>query len=214
MDSSNFDWLDNDKSMSESLVASTPVQSSNTSNEILHYLLQDATTNFSPSNIQPMSFQPNQMIEPVNKKSKPLLNESKSIVRTTEFNSSLSVVQQEDNFVTFMPVNNTIRTKKPSVPKKSKMKDSIFVTELPQNAYKKKKKSSDQLSSGEENSDDDMLLDEQFPASKLKNMTPKERRQLRNKISARNFRVRRKGMCVYVFININHIESDVFLCCI
>ncbi|KAI8087493.1 hypothetical protein BDF21DRAFT_335088 [Thamnidium elegans] len=129
------------------------------------------------------------MIEPVNKNPKPVLNESKSTLRSTEFNSSLSIVQREDNFVTFMPVNSTIRTKKPTVPKKSKMKDSIFVTELPQNAYKKKK---GQLSSGDENSDDDMLLDEQFPASKLKNMTPKERRQLRNKISARNFRVRRK----------------------
>lgn len=31
----------------------------------------------------------------------------------------------------------------------------------------------------------------------LKKMTSKERRQLRNKISARNFRVRRKGKCVY-----------------
>ncbi|KAI9250358.1 hypothetical protein EDC94DRAFT_527166 [Helicostylum pulchrum] len=129
------------------------------------------------------------MIKPVNKNPKPASNEIKSSLRNTEFNSSLSIVQREDNFVTFMPVNSTVRTKKPTVPKKSKMKDSIFVTELPQNSYKKKRS---QLSSGDENSDDDMLLDEQFPASKLKNMTPKERRQLRNKISARNFRVRRK----------------------
>jgi hypothetical protein len=37
-----------------------------------------------------------------------------------------------------------------------------------------------------------------IPSSKdLKKMTSKERRQLRNKISARNFRVRRKGASLY-----------------
>jgi hypothetical protein len=37
-----------------------------------------------------------------------------------------------------------------------------------------------------------------IPSSRdLKKMTSKERRQLRNKISARNFRVRRKGMLCY-----------------
>lgn len=93
-----------------------------------------------------------------------------------------------------------------------KKREPIFVTESPQNAYKKKVKkttfatptpysipsadSNDQqqqhdsfspLSNGEyENVGISRPLDKQ-------NMTSKERRQLRNKISARNFRVRRKG---------------------
>jgi hypothetical protein len=34
----------------------------------------------------------------------------------------------------------------------------------------------------------------------LKKLTPKERRQLRNKISARNFRVRRKGNTLFIYL--------------
>lgn len=190
MDSLNFDWLDNDKSMTDSLVASTPVQSSNASNDILQYLLQDTAADFAPLVVQQQP-QSNQLAVDT-----PAKNELKSVLSKSEFSSSLSVIQSEDNFVTFAPIGNpTTKAKRSTVTKKVKMKESIFVTESPQNSYKKKKKASAQLSSGEENSDDDMLLDEEFASSpsKLKNMSAKERRQLRNKISARNFRVRRKG---------------------
>ncbi|KAI9311335.1 hypothetical protein BX666DRAFT_1997332 [Dichotomocladium elegans] len=77
-------------------------------------------------------------------------------------------------------------------------REPIFVTELPQNAYGKKKKRGNRgqpLTSlsptilGED--EDEGATEEEI--SKMKNMSAKERRQLRNKISARNFRMRRKG---------------------
>ncbi|KAI7884614.1 hypothetical protein K492DRAFT_204521 [Lichtheimia hyalospora FSU 10163] len=77
-----------------------------------------------------------------------------------------------------------IRSEEPKNPNRTvrKRREPIFVTEVPQNAYKKKR--SKGLSSSEE--------DEAGGATNKNNMTAKERRQLRNKISARNFRVRRK----------------------
>ena len=77
------------------------------------------------------------------------------------------------------------KTAKPTQRRQTnRMREPIFVTEAPQNAYKKKKKSRSQ-SSDDDDSDDDAI--------QLKKLSSKQRRQLRNKISARNFRVRRKG---------------------
>jgi hypothetical protein len=209
MDPINFDWLDTDEAIIDSLVASSTVPNNNASNDILQYLLQtdnnNSSSNFVPNNIQPPQARPpaqqelqNQMTSTTTKDT---LFAAPNITPSAEFHRTLSVVQAKDNFVTFIPVNTT--TKRSTAPKKTKFKEPIFVTESPQNAYNKKKKKSNSSnanlshSSGEENSDDDMLLDEELASatspSKLKHMTSKERRQLRNKISARNFRVRRKG---------------------
>ncbi|KAI9246879.1 hypothetical protein BDA99DRAFT_609413 [Phascolomyces articulosus] len=88
-------------------------------------------------------------------------------------------------------------SRKPTTPAQrrqaNRMREPIFVTEAPQNAYKKKKKSRS-TSSDDDDSDED--------AAQLKKMTSKQRRQLRNKISARNFRVRRKEY-------IEQLESQV-----
>lgn len=55
-------------------------------------------------------------------------------------------------------------------------------------------RTSSSFSSGRRNSKVDYDSDEEIHSPEdIKKMTPKERRQLRNKISARNFRVRRKG---------------------
>ena len=51
--------------------------------------------------------------------------------------------------------------------------------------------------------DDDLPLDWRPPPEVLAKMTSKEKRQLRNKISARNFRVRRKGDFVSSSIDVN-----------
>ncbi|KAF1806703.1 hypothetical protein FB192DRAFT_1271031 [Mucor lusitanicus] len=116
------------------------------------------------------------------------------------FRDSVSVVREKDNFVTFLP-HSTSATKKQAASKKAKLKEPIFVTESPQSYEKKKKKQATAAanpthhsSSAEDNSDEDMLLEEDMhhTNSSMKQMTSKERRQLRNKISARNFRVRRK----------------------
>ncbi|KAF7728808.1 hypothetical protein EC973_005434 [Apophysomyces ossiformis] len=84
-----------------------------------------------------------------------------------------------------------------------KNREPIFVTESPENIYKKKR----QKNTGKEkeggspagpssssSNDEGELEDiaEGTYSANLKQMTSKERRQLRNKISARNFRVRRK----------------------
>lgn len=96
-----------------------------------------------------------------------------------------------------------------------KKREPIFVTESPQNAYKKRNKKSsgatlppideneqhqqhqqqDSSSSPSSHFDDDDDDDVDLNESSLdkQHLTSKERRQLRNKISARNFRVRRKG---------------------
>lgn len=86
--------------------------------------------------------------------------------------------------------------------KKMRARQPIFVTENPQ--FKKGRKgrkpqqtpqpsgsSSSSPPSNEDSADEDDLID--ATSSQLKQMTSRERRQLRNKISARNFRVRRKG---------------------
>ncbi|ORE09539.1 hypothetical protein BCV72DRAFT_62022 [Rhizopus microsporus var. microsporus] len=97
---------------------------------------------------------------------------------TPSFEPSMSMVQNDDNFLT---ISTAASISKPM--SKKKFKEPIFVTELPQNAYNSKKKKKSDSSSDSE--------DEGLGGS-YKAMTSKERRQLRNKISARNFRVRRK----------------------
>lgn len=188
----NFDWLDNEKSIIDSLASSAPMDTPDRANDILQYLLQEdggITSNMNTAD----KFMPAIQPEPQSQ-----MTDKPASKASAEFRSKLSIVQSKDNFVTFTPLNDS--SKKSTVIKKTKFKEPIFVTESPQNSYKKKKKSNvpqSNNSSGEENSDDDMLLDEELASStspsKLKQMTSKERRQLRNKISARNFRVRRKG---------------------
>lgn len=216
MDSINFNWLENDKNIMDSLVASStaPTNDFNASNDILQYLLQTDESDLAapvPNSLNSIAQSTEESSTKSHVPEKPMCTASTA----SEFCSTLSVVQSKDNFVTFMPMNAP--TKKSTVPKKAKFKEPIFVTESPQNAYKKKKKlnnsnntSQSSHSSGEDNSDDDMNLDEELAASsspsKLKQMTSKERRQLRNKISARNFRVRRKGWYRTKYAYISHIN--------
>ncbi|ORY98091.1 hypothetical protein BCR43DRAFT_563406 [Syncephalastrum racemosum] len=85
--------------------------------------------------------------------------------------------------------------------RKMRSRQPIFVTENPQFKKGRKGRKSQQVPapsgsssssppSNEDSADEDDLID--ATSSQLKQMTSKERRQLRNKISARNFRVRRK----------------------
>ncbi|ORX44092.1 hypothetical protein DM01DRAFT_1386947 [Hesseltinella vesiculosa] len=96
---------------------------------------------------------------------------------------------------------NTKPLKAPAKPTSASMKmlkkkrQPIFVTESPQHAYKKKQarreeRERDRQSPASLSEGEDGLFDENDPATDK--LTAKERRQVRNKISARNFRVRRK----------------------
>ncbi|CAO3653533.1 unnamed protein product [Mucor fragilis] len=136
------------------------------------------------------------------------------VISDATFRDSVSVVQEKDNFVTFLPLS-TPATKKQAAPKKAKFKEPIFVTESPQ-SYKKKKRATATAnitnhSSAEDNSDDDMLLEDDMhhSNSSLKQMTSKERRQLRNKISARNFRVRRKEYITQLEEKVSDHENTI-----
>jgi hypothetical protein len=221
MDTTVFNWLNDDSDIMDSLVSLAALseepsnQASNNNNnagtDILQYLFQP-NDNSNPNDFgqinQPISPQPQQTNNQVIDTHVPAAAttpDPNDIITDPYLKSTVSVVQAKDNFVTFMPVS-TPKTKKQSGAKKTKFKEPIFVTESPQSYNKKKKKSapSNTHSSGDENSDDDMLLDEELAASntsasQLKQMTSKERRQLRNKISARNFRVRRKGKFTHLF---------------
>ncbi|RCH90824.1 hypothetical protein CU098_005821 [Rhizopus stolonifer] len=121
------------------------------------------------------------------------------------FQQPISIVQGKDNFVTFTPASEKNKDSKKKLPstKKVKHREPIFVTESPQSFNKKMKKTPNttnnvQSTSSAEEVSDEEPDEELFPntnsssSSNLKQMTSKERRQLRNKISARNFRVRRK----------------------
>ncbi|KAG2220050.1 hypothetical protein INT45_012226 [Circinella minor] len=111
----------------------------------------------------------------------------------------ISFFQSNDTHITMVNSNpsppSTARkvTKSTQRRQANRMKEPIFVTEVPQNAYKKKKKIRSQ-SSDDEDSDEG--------AMESKKLSSKQRRQLRNKISARNFRVRRKEY-------IEQLESQV-----
>lgn len=86
-----------------------------------------------------------------------------------------------------------LQQSRPSGNTATRFKEPIFVTESPQDAYKKKKRKGASTSQSPSEEDDDFDNLTESDRAKLKQMTSKERRQLRNKISARNFRVRRKG---------------------
>jgi hypothetical protein len=194
MEQKNFQWVDNNQGeiLDSSIVLdplvnqsiqSVPTEGGETSNskDILNYLLQ-------PNDI----FLPN-YIPPVNNISQ-VDGQQPTTAKESEPSEQpmFSVTQSKGNFVTFMPTAPAAQSTKPKlnvIPKKARFKEPIFVTDSP---YKSKKKKSAH-SSGDDGSDDDMDDDFHHSDPSLKMMTSKEKRQLRNKISARNFRVRRKG---------------------
>lgn len=219
-------WLTGDDDIMDTLVglASIPEESSNNrpvqqdcGADILEYLLQTGNIDNNNSMFQSMNVQNTQpppppaptSTAPVHTSTLQQTNhvtEQQSpaptpiVISDTLFRESVSVIQEKDNFVTFLP-HSKPANKKQNASKKAKFKEPIFVTESPQ-SYKKKNKANiantSNHSSAEDNSDDDMMLEDELSSSnpnnsRSKQMTSKERRQLRNKISARNFRVRRKG---------------------
>lgn len=198
MDSMNFDWLNN-----ESLTLAGSVETTEATNDILQYLLQEDTSSMNTTAQFMLPIQPQPQLQQQQVTEKVAIPSTNS----NEFRSKLSIVPSKDNFVTITPLTDS--SKKSTGIKKAKFKEPIFVTESPQNAYKKKKSASSPSnhSSGEENSDDDMLLDEMVNNSpNSKKMTSKERRQVRNRISARNFRVRRKGERFFLIVLVNYIK--------
>ncbi|CAO3595456.1 unnamed protein product [Absidia cylindrospora] len=117
-----------------------------------------------------------------------------------------------------------------------KKREPIFVTESPQNAYKKKNKKSSatsmtsppNLPSIDENEQQQQQQQQQqhhdssSPSShydddtmdmndslEMQHLTSKERRQLRNKISARNFRVRRKEYITELENKVDEQEDEI-----
>lgn len=82
--------------------------------------------------------------------------------------------------------------------KKIRFKEPIFMKEMAQPSQRKKKA---EVSS---DSEDDLPSAEQ-----LKTMTTKERRQFRNRISARNFRVRRKEYIVQLEQRLDEKENTI-----
>lgn len=201
MESYDFNWLNNDEDIMDSLIgiASLPDEpmkeaqqpSNNVGSDIINYLLEGTQPNNSNSNI--VLNQALNQGQPTHKE-----EELNFVIESTTNNPSLpfNVVQGKDNFVTFTPSSaKPATTKKQATAKKPKFKEPIFVTESPQSFSQKNKKAansnSNSHSSGEDISDNEMH--DVSSSNSLKQMTSKERRQLRNKISARNFRVRRKG---------------------
>lgn len=132
---------------------------------------------------------------------------------TTE--ASKSAVRQQSMFLTFQTTPDIKTTSESSAYSSSlihsstkrpaRFREPIFVTESPQNAYKKKNKKnrtksspSSTTSSLSNEEDEGGDSDDHDESNQMKQLTSKERRQLRNKISARNFRVRRKGKTRHV----------------
>ncbi|GAN06477.1 hypothetical protein MAM1_0124d05961 [Mucor ambiguus] len=214
-------WLNGDDDIIDSLVglgsvsdepASSHQHPPNLEADILGYLLHTGNDSSSLA-YQPTNKQNTQLSTPSTAPAHPSTTSLQQASQATEqpsstptpivisdatFRDSVSVVQEKDNFVTFLP-HSTLASKKQTGPKKAKFKEPVFVTESPQSYEKKKNKASAAAnpthhSSNEDNSDDDMALEDDMhhTNSSMKQMTSKERRQLRNKISARNFRVRRK----------------------
>ncbi|KAI8637260.1 hypothetical protein BD408DRAFT_424862 [Parasitella parasitica] len=217
-------WLTGDDDIMDTLVglASIPEEHSNHPHsqptnpgaDILEYLLQTGNNidnslnptfqSINAQQTQPHIFPPSTSTVPASSTNQVAEPQSDNpptpiVVTDTVFRDSVSVLQEKDNFVTFLPRSVPAAAKKQAAVKKAKFKEPIFVTESPQ-SYEKKKKAgagnTSHHSSAEDNSDDDMLEEEMNPLNNRngssKKMTSKERRQLRNKISARNFRVRRK----------------------
>ncbi|GAB5591211.1 hypothetical protein Unana1_06111 [Umbelopsis nana] len=93
-----------------------------------------------------------------------------------------------DNIVETMPIT-TVSPDKLTIKQEAEDQDAIAETR----SQTVEMASSTTSSSGRRNSKMDYDSDEEIHTPEdIKKMTPKERRQLRNKISARNFRVRRK----------------------
>ncbi|KAI8065870.1 hypothetical protein BC940DRAFT_303067 [Gongronella butleri] len=98
-----------------------------------------------------------------------------------------------------------------------KKREPVFVTESPQNAYKKKqarreerdRQNASSPSSHSEGEDDFMMLDENDQILDKRSLSAKERRQLRNKISARNFRVRRKEYISQLEQKVEEQEDEI-----
>lgn len=85
-------------------------------------------------------------------------------------------------------------SKKPAPPKVTKQTPTSLPYTAPVSGlFLTGEKSTYGGSEGGDNDDDDLPQDWRPPPEVLAKMTSKEKRQLRNKISARNFRVRRKG---------------------
>jgi bZIP-type transcription factor MBZ1 len=92
------------------------------------------------------------------------------------------------------PASTTISSKKLAPPKATKQTPTSLPNTTPVSGlFLTGDKSTYGGSEGGDVDDDDLPQDWRPPPEVLAKMTSKEKRQLRNKISARNFRVRRKG---------------------
>ena len=92
------------------------------------------------------------------------------------------------------PSNTAIPSSKKPAPLKAKQTPTSLPSTAPVSGlFLTNDKSSYGGSEGGDGDDDDLPQDWRPPPEVLAKMTSKEKRQLRNKISARNFRVRRKG---------------------
>ncbi|KAI8884060.1 hypothetical protein K501DRAFT_285056 [Backusella circina FSU 941] len=213
MEQTNFQWVNNNQGeiMDSSIaldplvnqtIQSVPTEGGQTDNskDILNYLLQ-------PNDIFLPDYIPaaNNPISQVNGQ-----QQVTGVQETTEAPEQpmFSVTESKGNFITFMPsvpTAQSTKTKSNVIPKKARFKEPIFVTESP---YKSRKKRTAH-SSGEDGSDDD--IDEDFHHSdpSLKMMTSKEKRQIRNKISARNFRVRRKEYITQLEEKVSEYETII-----
>ncbi|CEP10356.1 hypothetical protein [Parasitella parasitica] len=80
----------------------------------------------------------------------------------------------------------------------SSANENLVVKTDPTSTTRKPKRSNGGLPAASTGRLDFRPINDQIPDSQLKAMTSKERRQLRNKISARNFRNRRKGNKCYI----------------
>ncbi|KAL9555196.1 hypothetical protein MBANPS3_002469 [Mucor bainieri] len=231
-------WLNGDDDVMDSLVglASIPDEPASSSHphpqnlgaDMLDYLLHTGNGNNNNLASQPMNTQHASSAVPVSSSTSTLQQAtdqqpsapSPFVISDAVLRDSVSVVQEKDNFVTFLP-HSTPATKKQTASKKAKFKEPIFVTESPE-SYEKKKKNNkataaansihhNNNSSAEDNSDDDMALEDDMHHSNasMKKMTSKERRQLRNKISARNFRVRRKEYITQLEEKVSDHETTI-----
>ncbi|KAI7905598.1 uncharacterized protein BX663DRAFT_287454 [Cokeromyces recurvatus] len=217
MESNNLNWINNDNELMEMLVGIASVsgeQSISTNNEVspdvLQCLLPIERNDLVLSSTQQQMSSHSSSITPQNNMKE---DNSHHVDMSNEatikplFPSSVTV-QNSDNFVTFVP---TTSIPKKNAPIKTVFKKPVFISESPQTFIKKKKtalSSSSSNTSGEDNnSDDDVTFEGVLhinnpPLTNSTPMTSKEKRQLRNKISARNFRVRRKEY-------VNHLEKKV-----
>ena len=92
-------------------------------------------------------------------------------------------------------------SKKPVLPKATKQSPTSLTNTKPVSGLFLTGDNSTNGGSEAGGDDDDLPLDWRPPPEVLAKMTSKEKRQLRNKISARNFRVRRKGdFCLPTFM--------------